>query len=157
MPIILMNMLIGLAVGDIALIRREAAQNIAVSQADLILALERKLPERFLRRFADFSVCIDRKAKPAGSWYQDVLSELKSAAGNLDFADESTANLGAAPTFQDEMTPAGHCSMNHGLETIATQQQRLSERFQTLSQEMMTISRQQERLLAILERKTSAP
>ncbi|KAF0307352.1 Transient receptor potential cation channel subfamily A member 1 [Amphibalanus amphitrite] len=50
MPILLMNLLVGLAVGDIETVRKNAALKRLAMQVDLHTALERKLPDAFLAR-----------------------------------------------------------------------------------------------------------
>jgi transient receptor potential cation channel subfamily A protein 1 len=49
MPILLMNLLIGLAVGDIETVRRNAQLKRLTMQVELHTDLERKLPKQFLK------------------------------------------------------------------------------------------------------------
>ncbi|XP_057681142.1 transient receptor potential cation channel subfamily A member 1b [Corythoichthys intestinalis] len=58
MPIVLINLLIGLAVGDIAEVQRNAAMKRIAMQIDLHTALEDKLPYWFIKRADKCSVVI---------------------------------------------------------------------------------------------------
>ncbi len=49
MPILLMNLMIGLAVGDIETVRRNAQLKRLTMQVELYTDLERKLPKQFLK------------------------------------------------------------------------------------------------------------
>ncbi|XP_076315881.1 transient receptor potential cation channel subfamily A member 1-like [Tachypleus tridentatus] len=57
MPILLMNLLIGLAVGDIETVRRNAQLKRLTKQVELHTRLEKKLPKSFLSRVDKSEVC----------------------------------------------------------------------------------------------------
>ncbi|XP_076866837.1 transient receptor potential cation channel subfamily A member 1b [Brachyhypopomus gauderio] len=85
MPILLMNLMIGLAVGDIAEVQRNAALKRIAMQIDLHTTLEEKLPYWFLNRVDKPNIVVypNRKcAKIAGMvkefWNWEKRSQMKS-------------------------------------------------------------------------------
>jgi len=64
MPIILMNMLVGLAVGDIDNIQKNATMDRYVTQIEMLLETEEQLP-RWLRRHVQFEKHVEYPNKPA--------------------------------------------------------------------------------------------
>ncbi|XP_022243393.1 transient receptor potential cation channel subfamily A member 1-like, partial [Limulus polyphemus] len=68
MPILLMNLLIGLAVGDIETVRRNAQLKRLTKQVELHTRLEKKLPKSFLSRVEKLEVC-EYPNRKVGSLY----------------------------------------------------------------------------------------
>ncbi|KAM9436780.1 transient receptor potential cation channel subfamily A member 1-like isoform 3-T3 [Clarias gariepinus] len=75
MPILLMNLMIGLAVGDIAEVQRNAALKRIAMQINLHTTLEEKLPYWFMKRVDKPSVTFypNRKCAKFRRWYQKAL------------------------------------------------------------------------------------
>ncbi|KAG7225088.1 hypothetical protein INR49_014544 [Caranx melampygus] len=74
MPILLVNLMIGLAVGDIAEVQRNAALKRIGMQIDLHTALEDKLPYWFMKRVDKSSVTIYPNRKCSRHYFNDLIS-----------------------------------------------------------------------------------
>uniref|UniRef100_A0AAQ6ID42 Ion transport domain-containing protein n=1 Tax=Anabas testudineus TaxID=64144 RepID=A0AAQ6ID42_ANATE len=83
MPILLVNLMIGLAVGDIAEVQRNAALKRIAMQIDLHTALEDKLPYWFMKRVDKRSITIYPNRKC--SRVRSILTENKHSTRNLIF------------------------------------------------------------------------
>uniref|UniRef100_A0AAQ6I8U4 Ion transport domain-containing protein n=1 Tax=Anabas testudineus TaxID=64144 RepID=A0AAQ6I8U4_ANATE len=87
MPILLVNLMIGLAVGDIAEVQRNAALKRIAMQIDLHTALEDKLPYWFMKRVDKRSITIYPNRKC--SRVRSILTENKHSTRNLIFFAKS--------------------------------------------------------------------
>uniref|UniRef100_A0A673YES6 Transient receptor potential cation channel, subfamily A, member 1b n=1 Tax=Salmo trutta TaxID=8032 RepID=A0A673YES6_SALTR len=78
MPILLMNMMIGLAVGDIAEVQRSAALKRIAMQIELHTNLEEKMPYWLLKRVDQSSITIYPNRKCSKLWSQGEANEVRT-------------------------------------------------------------------------------
>ncbi|KAK6299485.1 hypothetical protein J4Q44_G00295180 [Coregonus suidteri] len=78
MPILLMNMMIGLAVGDIAEVQRSAALKRIAMQIELHTNLEEKMPYWLLKRVDQSSITIYPNRKCSRFWSRGEANEVRT-------------------------------------------------------------------------------
>uniref|UniRef100_A0AAQ6IJI5 Ion transport domain-containing protein n=1 Tax=Anabas testudineus TaxID=64144 RepID=A0AAQ6IJI5_ANATE len=106
MPILLVNLMIGLAVGDIAEVQRNAALKRIAMQIDLHTALEDKLPYWFMKRVDKRSITIYPNRKC--SRVRSILTENKHSTRNLIFFVTFLSYISNCPVIENDMLEKQH-------------------------------------------------
>ncbi|CAH1773123.1 unnamed protein product [Owenia fusiformis] len=93
MPIILMNLLIGLAIGDIEEVKKTARLKRLKMQVDLLTSVEERLPQRILDKISKSSIKVDQSKKRfwhglSTSMYNETFRCCQDDNDGLDTAEQ---------------------------------------------------------------------
>uniref|UniRef100_A0A3B3VP07 Transient receptor potential cation channel, subfamily A, member 1b n=1 Tax=Poecilia latipinna TaxID=48699 RepID=A0A3B3VP07_9TELE len=111
MPILLVNLMIGLAVGDIAEVQRNASLKRIAMQIDLHTSLEDKLPYWFMKRVDKPSVTIypNRKCSRVCAVPTEVWTRLQSKSQSCTFVENELKKQKARMKEMSGMLEKQHC------------------------------------------------
>uniref|UniRef100_A0A3B3VP38 Transient receptor potential cation channel, subfamily A, member 1b n=1 Tax=Poecilia latipinna TaxID=48699 RepID=A0A3B3VP38_9TELE len=111
MPILLVNLMIGLAVGDIAEVQRNASLKRIAMQIDLHTSLEDKLPYWFMKRVDKPSVTIypNRKCSRVCDERSEVWTRLQSKSQSCTFVENELKKQKARMKEMSGMLEKQHC------------------------------------------------